>query len=545
MSTTLKDLLALPRFYDLTLLTKNANINLPIQNAEISETPDIEFYISEQALLLTTAMVFKDKQANLIPFIDSLIRAGVVGLAIKTGRFIKKLDSEIIDYANSRQFPIIHIPDTISLGTLLHQILNHLWSGQFDDISLALDIQKQFSKLIAKDASNEAVINKLRLIVKSPIVLLNPFNEIIAFSQESDLSKNWAQGVTEATLSAKRQSDKTEGTFLIADDNNHISTVWVKKINVHRFYPHYLLILKPEQTIYPVSSFAFEQASMVLAFTLFKNESIEDAKRLNELEVFRTVIDMSNYPHENHDIARLTDRYSYTLSTYYRVIEVALAPREQQAPLNRTLESEQLKLTGQWLRKHLKDYVPDALTFYYPNNNQLFILLQHDPGNIETLLSTIQQQFQQLIGINLQFYLGEIFSDLVQVGRSYQQATSLRRGQNQATNNGFIFYFNASGYNNLFHQLNNQDIVFFCQTTLKDLATPTDRNMKDFRETLHVYLDSQCEIATTANKLFIHRNTVKYRIQRCEEILGVDVTEPHHSLNLRIALELSKHLQSS
>ena len=543
MSTTLSDLLNLPRFYDLKLLTKQANVDCPIENVEISETPDIEFHISNRALLLTTAMFFQDNQSDFIPFIDSLIRANVVGLAIKTERFIETLDHNVIEYANSREFPIIHIPDNFSLGNLLYQILNLLWSGQYDDISLALDIQKQFSRLVAKNASNDAIINKLRLIVKSPIVLLNPFNEIISHSQEPNFSRNWAELVTNATLRSKQDSTNDEGTFLINTSKIQVSTVWLKKINVHHYFPHYLLILKPVQTIYPISSLAFEQASMVLAFNLFKNESIEDTKRLNELEVFRTVIDMSNYPHETHDIARLTDRYSYTLSTYYRVIEVVLAPSDHHQ-LNNTLKKEQLKLAGQWLRKHMEEYVPNTLTFYYPNSNHLYILLQYNPGNIEEVLTQVHQQFSQSINIDLHFHLGEAFSDLTQVGQSYQQATSLRRNKTQATNNGFIYYFNASGYNNLFQQLNSRDITFFCQSTLKELAFPTDLNMKDFRETLHVFLDLQCKIEATANQLFIHRNTVKYRIQRCEEIVGVDVTDSHHSLNLRIALELSDHLQS-
>lgn len=60
MSTTLSDLLNLPRFYDLKLLTKQANVDCPIENVEISETPDIEFHISDRALLLTTAAIYRN-----------------------------------------------------------------------------------------------------------------------------------------------------------------------------------------------------------------------------------------------------------------------------------------------------------------------------------------------------------------------------------------------------------------------------------------------------------------------------------------------------
>ena len=53
------------------------------------------------------------------------------------------------------------------------------------------------------------------------------------------------------------------------------------------------------------------------------------------------------------------------------------------------------------------------------------------------------------------------------------------------------------------------------------------------------YLDQQCEITKTAEMLFIHRNTVKYRIKKCEELLNNNIDHPEFSLQLRVALFLS------
>ncbi|MEG2601817.1 MAG: helix-turn-helix domain-containing protein, partial [Carnobacterium sp.] len=62
---------------------------------------------------------------------------------------------------------------------------------------------------------------------------------------------------------------------------------------------------------------------------------------------------------------------------------------------------------------------------------------------------------------------------------------------------------------------------------------------RELRRTLKVYLESQCEITITAKKLFIHRNTVKYRIAKCEELFESPINDPKLSLNLRLALVLS------
>lgn len=69
---TLLDVLQIPRFSDLTLLTEPSFAKLPLDSIEISETPDISFYIPENTFLLTTAMIYRDDQTKLFELIDSL-----------------------------------------------------------------------------------------------------------------------------------------------------------------------------------------------------------------------------------------------------------------------------------------------------------------------------------------------------------------------------------------------------------------------------------------------------------------------------------------
>ena len=41
-------------------------------------------------------------------------------------------------------------------------------------------------------------------------------------------------------------------------------------------------------------------------------------------------------------------------------------------------------------------------------------------------------------------------------------------------------------------------------------------------------------------KIYIHRNTVKYRINKCSNMIGTNIEDPIHSLNIRIALYVSE-----
>ena len=65
-------------------------------------------------------------------------------------------------------------------------------------------------------------------------------------------------------------------------------------------------------------------------------------------------------------------------------------------------------------------------------------------------------------------------------------------------------------------------------------------NGSDYLEFLKVYLNSNCSITDTADKLFIHRNTVVYKIKKINELLDCDLSE----LEVRVKLFLAIMLQN-
>ncbi|HHU09020.1 MAG TPA: PucR family transcriptional regulator [Intrasporangiaceae bacterium] len=59
-------------------------------------------------------------------------------------------------------------------------------------------------------------------------------------------------------------------------------------------------------------------------------------------------------------------------------------------------------------------------------------------------------------------------------------------------------------------------------------------------ETATAYLDSGGNLEAAARGLFVHANTVRYRLGRVIDVTGYDVTDPHDAFTVRIALALSR-----
>lgn len=69
----------------------------------------------------------------------------------------------------------------------------------------------------------------------------------------------------------------------------------------------------------------------------------------------------------------------------------------------------------------------------------------------------------------------------------------------------------------------------------RSLLAPVQDAGSELLSTLSVYLDHESGIAATAAALGLHRNTVSTRIQRIQELLGVDMDDPEVRLALHLA----------
>lgn len=71
---------------------------------------------------------------------------------------------------------------------------------------------------------------------------------------------------------------------------------------------------------------------------------------------------------------------------------------------------------------------------------------------------------------------------------------------------------------------------------ISDIVVPLAEAGGELTRTLSHYLDGGCALESSARTLFVHANTVRYRLRRVSEITQRDPTDPRDALVLRIAL---------
>ena len=71
---------------------------------------------------------------------------------------------------------------------------------------------------------------------------------------------------------------------------------------------------------------------------------------------------------------------------------------------------------------------------------------------------------------------------------------------------------------------------------VEPLAAYDRKRRSDLVRTLRVYLATGANASEAADRLFLHRNSILYRLARIEQLTGLDLKDPHARLALQLAL---------
>lgn len=533
---TIKDILENDRFSDLKLINTSAELNREVATVESTETPDIASYLTPNTLLLTTAMVYKDNQKDLCKLIIDLNKLPSAGLAIKLGRFVDKLDDEVIKTADSLNFPLMQIPSETTLGTIFHKLLSYIWSVQNEELLYSLNIQKKFSNLMIKNASLNMLIKNLSYTLKKTIALVDPFGNIIntTNNKKSGYSKTILREIVEKLSSKKRNNHTIEIKLL--DKSGKEDIVNIYPINMASYYPYYLIIFDAKDMPYPLSIMAIEQATLILSFTLYKNLRISFSTLISEEEFFKEIISSKTLERLNEDqLLFKGKKYGLKHTDKYLVINASIENKPKFMN-NTPLMEEGYILIYNWLKEKLSNDMPSIVLFPDRDSYNFIILVQDYYSNLIERLSSYRQVLQKTLNLDINFFMGNIVQDLNSVKHSFKESIEAMKYGETRDGIDFIKYHKKLETFELLNLIPKNQIKNFNQDNLKTLLNPEDESMIDLRDTLKVFLDLNCNITDTSKALFIHRNTVKYRIQKCKEILGDEILEPHNTLKLRISL---------
>lgn len=162
-----------------------------------------------------------------------------------------------------------------------------------------------------------------------------------------------------------------------------------------------------------------------------------------------------------------------------------------------------------------------------------------DEEGAEELAKTIVDNLHAEAMIKVRVGYGNIVDKLPDLAKSYQEAK-------MALEVGNIFYaeeetisYSRLGIGRLIYQLPMSLCVMF----IKEIFGDRELNLDDETMiTIQRFFENNLNISETARQLFIHRNTLVYRLERFQKTIGLDIRVFEDAMTFKIAMMVIAHM---
>ena len=203
------------------------------------------------------------------------------------------------------------------------------------------------------------------------------------------------------------------------------------------------------------------------------------------------------------------------------------------------------------------DMMPfEMLQNMFPDKSKDYVISvgEHDIVLVKDIKPETEMKEVEKIATNIADTLSTEFYTKVSIGisstvdnikdlaRAYKEAqVALDVGKVFETEKNIISYENL-GIGRLIYQLPTTLCEMFLQEVFKKGSLESlDR---ETLMTIQCFFENNLNVSETSRKLFVHRNTLVYRLDKIRKLTGLDLREFEHAITFKVALMVKKYLNS-
>jgi hypothetical protein len=125
--------------------------------------------------------------------------------------------------------------------------------------------------------------------------------------------------------------------------------------------------------------------------------------------------------------------------------------------------------------------------------------------------------------LDLRFCVTGTFTELRDISNAYHQSFHLISLSNIEQFRKRIITYSNIGIYQLFLAVPKKILIANYNLIMHPLFEYDEENKSDLTLTLRTYLDANCSIESTSEQLYIHKNTIRYRLKKIEEVMDCDL----------------------
>lgn len=537
----LAEILQKPVFDKVEVIAGHTGLNKEIKHITMMDAPDIVDYLNPNDLLVTTAYHLKDKPGVLLSLIKSMQEKDCTALGIKSKRFLGHIPNEAIQFANDKGFPLLEIPLETSLGEIVNASLNYMLSQRTAELTTAFETHRKFTQHILKGKGIKRLVDDLSHMINKRIVLFDAHFQLHTSSYNRNSIENFFSSLH--TNGFEFLLPNSPYSYFSSRNTEEVFTIF--PIYTHMKKPAFLVVLGEIPLEDQSLLLTIEQATNVLSFELMRENTVKQYTRRARNDFFTHFVEGKfTFAEEIESRAK-----EFSLKREQASIAIIGKMDSSEQYKSFTQHSVEIDYIYEFLETEIKK-APFASQLFIKDDHCILIMeVVHSSYDLDSSILPYLQNIQSYIANTFKRHMSlgisNVYQQLLNLPNAYREALSALHTGNLSGNTPFIQIHRPKDVFEMLRIIPTKDLLEFYDHIFQAFSSNQQDEEQILLNTLSVYLETHCQISETAKRLYVHRNTVIYRLEKCEELLGKSLKDPETTFHLRFAFRIKSILKTN
>jgi len=554
LGISLEQLLTNDVLKEAKVLAGISGVSRRVTNVNVMEVPDIIDWVSSGEFLITTAYSIKDNINILLELIPKLNEKGIAGIGIKVGRYIKELPQSVIDLADELNFPIVQVPFNVSHTNVISIILDLVIEEQ---MGIHLRIEKFISEvmeIMMKGGTLKEIGRKLYENIGDPLAIYENMTDSCEIICDMNIESSIYAKILnrrlidelnyrQLGLECEGNTNETNGIFresidVIEGKNIRRITIPIVIENIEYGYI-FIWIDKKELGLY--DKLLIESYVHIIALDFVKKLSLSNMESNYKLEFFNNLL--SNDENRQDEAIESAKTFNFKLGFKHAVVVIYFNNKDtvtHKSNFNKNKISNLLFVIDRVAT------LEKETILYVDKSDRIVILYGSEPSEkseitkekvIKFCENIEKEALKKFKEVNFRIGIGRSYIDVSKFNKSYEQAKLIVEKCNKFNTSNILHYDDLGLYTILCFDGIKPELIRFCNDTINPIIEYDKLNNTELIKTLKVYFKCNGNMKKISKEMFLHYNTIIYRVQKIKDIVGLDFENGDNRLKFEIALK--------
>jgi purine catabolism regulator len=479
--------------------------------------------------------------------VHRLAEEGVAAVAV-----VGEIDEAAIEAAEGRSFPLLRLPDGVSLTELERTAVGSIVDHQANLQRRASDIHRQLSQLVFEGKGLQSVADRLAEICGKAVALEDDLFRLrhvacgpdVPDPAELDLGPSRTQVAEWVRSVALSSSQPPVGVFPL-DDGRLVRVV--APVPSRDGVAGFLSIIGLAGSVTELDRLAAGRGAAVCAMEVAKVAAVDEA----EARVRGDLLDqlLSTGSQDDQIVLGKARRLGYDPSLPSLVFAFRVTPRDRQSAGATVRSPERARSQLESLvRLELSRRESRCLVASRGPTVVALVPLQKEKAaeDFSVLADSVRKAAQlAMTGVHVGVGIGRPTSGAAGLAVAHREAEEALAIGLRIEGPAAATFFGRLGIVRLLAQVNRSaELESFHGEFLGLLDAHDQKTGGELLKTLEVLFQCHGNLSRTAEQLSLHRNSLLYRLERIEAISGLDLDDPETRLSLQVALKVRQLLEA-